>query len=402
MKNLLFSILLTLSRVLLIAQCPPDDLLIFSSQAQIDAFKVEYPNCTEFDGGITITGSSIINLYGLSNLAHIGGDLNILYSATLTGLAGLQGLTSVGGTLMINENYILSNLTGLNNLASVGGHLIVYKNNNLSNLGGLNSLSTVGNNLIISENGINSLSGLLSLESIGNVVEISYNPFLINITALESLNTVGGDFWINNNGELLNLDGLENLVAVGGELVLRSNYKLNSIEGLSGLATIGGQLAIQSNYALGSLAGLDNINASSIDELKILNNTILSTCEVLSICEYLGNPGGDVVISNNAAGCSNRQEIENACEWVSVSEIDEPAELLIYPNPACSNIIIGLSGTHAQNIYVSVSNTNGQQVIAKKLKTSEITLDISFLPKGVYFVKVYGDALMVVKKMIRK
>src|SRR5210317_1983034 len=105
MKNFFISIALMLSHMLLLAQCPPGDLLIFSSQAQVDDFALSYPNCTEFDGDIVITGGNITNLYGLSAFTSIGGDLSFLYNQTLPNASGLSNLISIGGDFIVNENY---------------------------------------------------------------------------------------------------------------------------------------------------------------------------------------------------------------------------------------------------------------------------------------------------------
>src|SRR5690606_19456474 len=100
-------------------QCPPGGIT-FSSQAEIDAFATNYPNCTE-TGYLSISGSTITDLSPLSNLTSIGGYLNIYNNSNLTNLDGLSNLTSIGGFLDIYNNSNLTNLDGLSNLTSVGG-----------------------------------------------------------------------------------------------------------------------------------------------------------------------------------------------------------------------------------------------------------------------------------------
>jgi len=402
MKNLIITLAIILSQAIAFAQCPPGSLLIFSSQGQIDDFAISYPNCTEFDGGITITGTGIMNLHGLGNLTHIGGDLNFLYTGALSNLMGLEDLTSVGGSLMINENYGLTSLLGLNSLSSIGGDLIVYNHISLNSLNGLPNLATVGGMLIITHNSkLSTINGLNNLISVGNAFEIADNPLLTSISGIENLASVGGEFWIQSNDILNNLDGLDGLTSVGGELSIISNYALTNVMALEALSSIGGELIIQSNFALTSLTGLDNIDASTINNLKINSNTSLGTCEVLSICEYLGSPNGTILISNNATGCSNQQEVEDACEWVSISEPTIQQELIIYPNPASSSLTIELPFMPSHNTYMSISNTSGQKVITLQIAESNITVDISHLPMGIYFVKVWDNDRMMVEKVIR-
>ena len=39
----------------------------FSSQAEVDAFQTNYPNCTQIEGSIVFNGSDITHLNGFSN-----------------------------------------------------------------------------------------------------------------------------------------------------------------------------------------------------------------------------------------------------------------------------------------------------------------------------------------------
>lgn len=64
-KNLLY-ICLVISFICY-SQCPPLDFVTFNSQAEIDAFATNYPNCTELEG-ISVEGSDISNLNGLSKI----------------------------------------------------------------------------------------------------------------------------------------------------------------------------------------------------------------------------------------------------------------------------------------------------------------------------------------------
>lgn len=114
--------------------CLPQGIT-FSTQAQIDNFQTNYPNCTEIEGNVTIRGSAdITNLNGLSGLTSIGGELRIERCSVLTNLTGLNNLTSIGGYLHIYNNDALTNLTGLDNLTSIGDDLEILRNNALTNL----------------------------------------------------------------------------------------------------------------------------------------------------------------------------------------------------------------------------------------------------------------------------
>lgn len=403
MKKFIATILIISSQVILHAQCPPGNLLLFSSQAQIDEFKVNYPNCTDFDGDIVISGAGIINLYGLSELNSIDGNLQFLYVSGLTNMFGLEGLTTIGGSLLIIENYTLSNLMGLTSLSSVGAEVAIYNNVNLTRVNGLDSLSSVGLGFTISSNAVlNEVPGLNKLAVVGGNFIIENNPSLTDITGLYSLSEVMGNLSLDDLETLESVTGLEGLTSVGGDLSLEFNTILNDLSALDGLTSIGGDLNIRSNYALTTLAGLDNIDAGSINNLLMYSNTSLSTCEVLSICQYLASPNGTITISNNATGCDTQGEIEDACVGVDIYEPSTMDEVLIYPNPATSAIMIQTTGMPSDNSTITVLNTGGQLLIEQALTEAVTSIDISSFPPGVYFVKIRGRNSISVQKMIKQ
>ena len=132
--------------------CLPEGIT-FTTQAQIDDFQTNYPNCNQIWGDMTIMGSNITNLNGLSNLNSIGGTLSINNNDILTNLSGLNSLVSIGGSLFIGGysggNPSLASLSGLNSLLSISGNLTINSNDVLTNLSGLNALSGIGGSVII-------------------------------------------------------------------------------------------------------------------------------------------------------------------------------------------------------------------------------------------------------------
>jgi len=124
MKNLTILILaLLLIQITAIAQpCLPEGIT-FTTQAQIDNFQTNYPNCTEIEGDVeigTYPSGDISNLNGLSVLTFIEGMLYIGYNDSLISITGLQNLTSIG-SLYIRGNKSLSSLSGLDAVTSIGG-----------------------------------------------------------------------------------------------------------------------------------------------------------------------------------------------------------------------------------------------------------------------------------------
>jgi len=103
MKKLLYQVLfLLISSTSFSQSCLPEGI-IFTSQAQIDSFQVNYPNCTEIEGEVEIGTDSVNN--------------------DITNLNGLIVLTSIRGSLWIHNNDFLPSLSGLNNLVTISGYL---------------------------------------------------------------------------------------------------------------------------------------------------------------------------------------------------------------------------------------------------------------------------------------
>ncbi|MBU2650043.1 MAG: T9SS type A sorting domain-containing protein [Bacteroidetes bacterium] len=386
MNNITLLILtLLFTQIKAISQpCLPEGIT-FNTQAQIDNFQTNHPNCTEIEGNVEINGNDITNLNGLNVLTSIGGDIEISGNYILTNLMGLENLTSIGGSFTIGVrgyssqgNPALSSLIGLDNLTSIGGNLIIEGTSVLTSLTGLENLTSVQGDLIIGyyhsymslyctgnssllsltglenlvyiggsleiycNDALTSLTGLESLVSIEGDLKIGFyawyfyggafhagNPSLTSLSGLEGITSIGGDLNIMDNNALPDLSGLDNLSSIGGGLTIGTgfieggggNQTLSSLMGLSNLTTIGGGLGIVGNPVLTSLSGLDNVNAESISGLFIANNVTLSTCEVESVCEYLANPGGEIEIHDNAPGCNSMIEVQTACD--SITSVEE-------------------------------------------------------------------------------
>lgn len=243
--------------------------ITFTNQAQIDNFPKNYPGCTEIVGRVTISGSDITNLNGLSQLTYLWSGLYIFKNNTLTSLQGLHNVTRVY-SLHIGEyheggNPLLTSLSGLEALALISDDLEIYDNNSLTSLTGLDKLAFVG-----------------------RYITISKNELLSSITGLKNLTTAGRGISIGNSA-LTSLDGLEKLVDVRGALNIWNNPFLTNISGLS------------------------NVKIDSITDLIIYDNPVLATCELPNLCQYLSNPNGIVMIYNNATGCDNPTEMAHGC-----------------------------------------------------------------------------------------
>ena len=76
MKRLSFLViaLLLIPLTAITQPCLPEGIT-FTTQAQIDSFQTNHPNCTEIEGDVIIGGDDITNLDGLNVLTAVGGFL---------------------------------------------------------------------------------------------------------------------------------------------------------------------------------------------------------------------------------------------------------------------------------------------------------------------------------------
>jgi hypothetical protein len=328
MKRLLLLVIGLLATFMIMAQsdepcetCLPDGIE-FTTQAQIDSFQINYSNCTEIEGDVTIGGDDITNLSGLSVLTSIQGNLNIgiqyvVFNPNLYSLSGLNNLTSVGG-LHIFSPYSLTNLDGLEGLEIINGDLQIYCweltsiealgnidsimgwiviwGSQLVNLNGLEQLKKVYGSFSIQENiYLTSLDGIDSLTYIGGALllgaEMTMGNALTDISSLGNVNYIGGSVRIMG-APLPSLHGLENLTEINGNLHLASLHPLSNLNGLNNVSSILGSLEIWQNENLINLSGLDNLVSVGVD-IDLSENEALVN---LSGLENLKTVGGDVSI----------------------------------------------------------------------------------------------------------
>jgi hypothetical protein len=393
---------------------------------------------TSIGGAFEITGNgALTSLTVLEGLNSVGGDLVIRINYALNSLTGLEGLSSIGGNLYISDNLALTTLTGLEGLTSIGGGLSIHGNESLcdcsvqsicdyllfpagsveilNNANGCNNPPEIaiacgfqlpclayGHYILTSQEDIENFQtnypGCTELE--GNLIIYDLNGGNItNLNGLSVLTSIGGNLEIEENESLIGLEGLEGFTSVGGSITVKNNDALTSLIGLGGVTIIGSYLNIKDNDALTSLAGLDNIQASSITDLKIISNSNLSECDVYSVCQYLTSPNGIIEIHDNTSGCNSKEEIELQC----LTSVDEyiSAVLTILPNPSKDKITVIIPEVNG-NARIAIFDVDGKNVLEQDNIEAETPLDISALPRGVYFVRVKDERQVLITKLIKQ
>lgn len=86
---------------------------------------------------------------------------------------------------------------------------------------------------------------------------------------------------------------------------------------------------------------------------------------------------------------------------LSIKESDFD-QFSVYPNPATSQLNIKYTGMNGSNITFELVNMVGNKVYSKKLesKSADLKLDISTLPRGVYFYILKSDGKVSTSKKL--
>jgi hypothetical protein len=439
MKKILFIIpAILFSSILFSQSCLPEGA-DFTTQEQIDNFQVNYPGCTEIEGSVEIEGTSITNLDGLIVITSIGGHLYISNNDFLTDISGLSSLESVAGALLISSNDVLSSLNGLENLTQAEGDVFISNNPVLTDISALENiiaenveelwitnnsqLETCDNSFICSylANPTGTINIKLNAPGCNNPPEVAdvcglslfclpdgnYNFFsqeeLDNFqenypgcTTLTGIVTITGS-------DITSLEGLNVVDSVDGSLKVQNNPLLTSLAGLDSITVITGSVTISGNELLSDISALNYVDTSLVNFLVISSNPLLSECDILFVCDFLGGEFGATHhnITGNNTGCQNTDEVWMECT-VGVDEmpVEQVDQLIISPNPASTKITIKTPEISSKSL-ISIFNLSGQEVITKPVTGPATVIEIDHLPVGIYFVRMEGKYEIINEKFIK-
>ena len=325
--------------------CCPTTTVVLETQAEVDAFVATYPHCTELKGlslGQLNNSTDIGDLSGLSFLTKIvwPGALQLNHCDNLVSLNGLENITEIYSLFRIRKNDLLVDLDVLSNGIHIKkGGIYITDNDALISISALSNFSAdngVNDAVYIQSNDI--LPNLVGLEWVTQVdyLKVFDNPGLSSMQGLNNLHSITIQGFIDNNDNMTSLAGLESLVTVGSGgsfegLHLRWNDAVTDISALSNVTDVSPRLWISGNTALNSLIGLQNLDHTILSDVKIDGNTLLSQCEVISICDYLGL-NGVAVVNNNATYCNTTTEILNQCSVQNTYYADTDMDSFGDPN----------------------------------------------------------------------
>ncbi|MCB2201227.1 T9SS type A sorting domain-containing protein [bacterium] len=409
------SVLLIISVTSVTAQsCLPEGIT-FTTQEQIDNFPTNYPECTEIEGKVEIgdgeSWTDISNLEGLSSITYIDGGLSFEFNELLTNMEGLNNLDSVGGYLSFYGNTALINFQGFDNLISIGGiymflnklmsfegleQLLVIKDDisiidiwGVENFLGLDNLRTINGGIHLAQiDSFESLIGLDRLTYIGGALGFEDMPLIENLSGPYNLEHLG-DIYITGCNSFSGFNGIENIDTLNSLQLSGHNNSLTDLNGLEGLECITNQIYITYCNSLKNLKGIEDTDLSGIEDLTIKYNPLLDSCEVQSICDFLLGSTGEIDIHDNAPGCNSQQEVEEACETVSITDTPFSDNLLIHPNPFTTTTAIEYELKQPSLVQFSIFNQLGQLVYQhtenQQQGIQRLRWDANGHPEGLYY-----------------
>lgn len=372
--------------------CPPGGVT-FNTQAQLDQFIIDYPNCTQIVGNTWIEGSDITDLSPLQNITSVGGYLVVENNAVLTNVDGLNNIATLGADLTIRGNTLLTNLDGLTGLTTISGWLTVDDNTDLTDISGLESVSSGIENLVITDNpalavcdlpnfcshlaasGPRNISGnLADCVNEQAVIDACNAPAAGCLTASSSLPQWPSATFTpacNGTGEVIATDTWT------GEY-----SKVNVTAGIE--YTFSSSVA--TDYVTISDENGNTVNAhgdSPLTWTASANATLRFYLHLDDQCNWGDN--------------TNRSRIVKCNDPLSVSDADL-AGLTYYPNPVTDVLTVMFERTIDE---VAVINLTGQQVSIQTVNAMEGRIDMGGMPSGSYFIRVKSDGVIRTLKVLK-
>jgi hypothetical protein len=115
-----------------------------------------------------------------------------------------------------------------------------------------------------------------------------------------------------------------------------------------------------------------------------LNNSALSICAVLSVCQYLERSAKPRNIFGNAPDCRSPEEIQDKCSRVTTSVTDPiKSPIHILPNPATELLQLSIQQPGRLRIF----STSGQLQLEQVYQPHQL-VSIAGLPAGMYVARL--------------
>lgn len=114
---------------------------------------------------------------------------------------------------------------------------------------------------------------------------------------------------------------------------------------------------------------------------------------IVEIVGFVGQFDNDYQISPRTS--------DDIIAGVTTSILSSEAKLLIYPNPVNNELFINLDNFIATKYSVSIANATGQIIYDNNELDNEI-IDVRFLNRGIYYLRVYQGDMVIFKKFMKQ
>ena len=158
--------------------------------------------------------------------------------------------------------------------------------------------------------------------------------------------------------------------------------------------------AIVNGPPTGSCGGFNITGVSASSGTLGTSSTHLDLCDAGHPGTGIDGPGGTIATTTTYCTCSNSCVIMVA----GIKENNESNVLIqtIYPNPASTNLTIGMQSKYAEQLQIEVLDMTGRKQIATAYRSSvgdsQTTIDVSGLAAGIYVLRIQDDQHAVAQK----
>lgn len=360
------------------AQCPSGYVQL-STQAEVNAFVADYPNCMDLNGGLQIGSSSgtsdIYDISGLENIQTLNGDLVISNCPSLNSLTGLESLNTMRFYLEIYNCDGLTDLLGLSSLTNTNNFQIyIAENENLLNFKGLENITNVNSSTFEANSSLIDFTGFEGIEEMSDVY-IGENASLENLNGLQNVTNIRGGISMYGNNAMTSLEGLNSLTKIGFNSSLRyfdlgSAASLTDISALSSL-TLVGDVYLYDLPSLTNITGLENIDLTLLGDFSVNSCPALDFCNISSVCSFVNDPNSNVnsSFSNNGAWCSSEADIITSCDPCiyigSPGQLDDDSDGIENGCDPAFNIDLATETTIVYIEDLNLNNGNQNALIGK-------------------------------------
>lgn len=339
--------------------------IVISSQADLEQFLLDFPDCKVIEGDVTISGGDITDLSSLEAVEQILGTLTIRDCDALESIAPLSNIGRLG-SLVIRRCESLTSVTGFDNILAMD-KLVLSDVGSVTNFNAFENLQSLTDSLYFWRLGIDSLVGFDDLQEADRIEFRS-----LDLQSFRGFNSLKVAWQINFSSfscrEFIGFDSLRSttsLLSCGADDLEKYDgfHQLDSVGttfGFYGDAPNGGVQAFEKLRTTGNVILSTNMSilSPSFESLTTIKQDLFvrfCTFENLDFLSGLRNTAektADIRIS----GCPNLTDISGLDGFISdsirsvrilnnpllkVCHSDLVCAVLENPDPAWQSIISG-------------------------------------------------------------